>query len=190
MPIVSFFGGSQGSRQINEIVKALLPSLEGRVFVVHQTGKDLFDANIHIPRPGLYYPRPYIGGEISDILAATTVAVGRSGAGTVWECASLGIPMVLIPLSGAGTRGDQVENAAMAGKLGAAFYFLGEDANPQNILESLEKLLGSSSEYEKARRACLRLSTIASKGEKPLHSADYIANLIYERLARQSGGNS
>jgi UDP-N-acetylglucosamine--N-acetylmuramyl-(pentapeptide) pyrophosphoryl-undecaprenol N-acetylglucosamine transferase len=188
MPIVTFLGGSQGSRQINSIVQDILPSLQGKAFVVHQTGKDLFDKRIHNPQAGMYAPLPYIGREISDILAATTVAVGRAGAGTVWECASLGIPMVLIPLSGKGTRGDQVENAAMASSVGAAACLTGEDSTPGKVLKAIQRFLDSPFEYSKAQSACKRLTTIESNGEIPLHSADFIANLILARLAEESGG--
>ncbi|MDR3173536.1 MAG: hypothetical protein LBU19_04735, partial [Treponema sp.] len=55
-----------------------------------------------------------------QVLAAAELVLSRSGAGTVWESAVLGKPMVLLPLRGSGTRGDQVENAEFFEKAGAA----------------------------------------------------------------------
>jgi UDP-N-acetylglucosamine--N-acetylmuramyl-(pentapeptide) pyrophosphoryl-undecaprenol N-acetylglucosamine transferase len=55
-----------------------------------------------------------------QVLAAAEMVLSRSGAGTVWESAVLGKPMVLLPLRGSGTRGDQVENAEFFEKAGAA----------------------------------------------------------------------
>jgi UDP-N-acetylglucosamine--N-acetylmuramyl-(pentapeptide) pyrophosphoryl-undecaprenol N-acetylglucosamine transferase len=55
-----------------------------------------------------------------QVLAAADLVLSRSGAGTVWENATLGKPLVLLPLRGRGTRGDQVENAEFFERAGAA----------------------------------------------------------------------
>jgi UDP-N-acetylglucosamine--N-acetylmuramyl-(pentapeptide) pyrophosphoryl-undecaprenol N-acetylglucosamine transferase len=65
-------------------------------------------------------------------MAAAEIVMGRSGAG-IWEWAVCGKPMLLIPLSGSGTRGDQVENAGYFEKKGAAQVLLGEDVNPKTL---------------------------------------------------------
>jgi UDP-N-acetylglucosamine--N-acetylmuramyl-(pentapeptide) pyrophosphoryl-undecaprenol N-acetylglucosamine transferase len=188
MPVISFLGGSQGSKQINDIVAEILPRLAGKAFVFHQTGRELFDAGHFVPCPGTYLPLAYVGKEIADILAATRLVVGRSGAGTLWESLALGIPMVLIPLSGPGTRGDQVENAALAQEAGAAKSFSGDDARPEKILEAILEFLDSAASYGKARDSCLNLAKVRTEDGRLEYSSDYIAEMILERISRDQGG--
>jgi UDP-N-acetylglucosamine--N-acetylmuramyl-(pentapeptide) pyrophosphoryl-undecaprenol N-acetylglucosamine transferase len=122
-PVLLVLGGSQGAREINERIRTWLPELVGVFTVVHQTGKDW-----EAPPPGARYkPYAYINREMPCALAASDLVLGRSGAGTLWECAVLGKPMALIPLRGRGTRGDQVENAELFKKAGAALVLEAED---------------------------------------------------------------
>jgi UDP-N-acetylglucosamine--N-acetylmuramyl-(pentapeptide) pyrophosphoryl-undecaprenol N-acetylglucosamine transferase len=121
-PILLVLGGSQGAREINELVREALPVLTRHYVVVHQTGPA---SEWDLPPQDRYRPYPYIREELPHVLAAAELVLGRSGAGTLWECAALGKPMVLIPLSGSGTRGDQVENARYFEKAGAAVVLSG-----------------------------------------------------------------
>ena len=188
MPVISFLGGSQGSRQINDIVAAVRPLLTGKAFIFHQTGRELFDSGRFAPSPGAYLPLPYVGNEIGHILAATKLVVGRSGAGTLWESLALDLPMVLIPLSGPGTRGDQVENAALAQAAGAAKSFPGKDARAEEILNSILGYLDSSAAYGRARDSCLNLAKVRTEDGRLEYSSDYIAEMILERVSGHRGG--
>lgn len=186
LPIVFFTGGSQGSKQVNDLVMAILPALEGKAFVIHQTGRELFDPERHLPLPGRYVPFAYIGDEMSDILAAADIVAGRAGAGSIWEAASLGKPMVLIPLAGAGTRGDQVENARMAEAAGAAISLEGDKAHPAALAEALLGWIGTPTRRKAAEAACRSLAMIRGKNGNAESSADHIAGYILERIARDA----
>ena len=188
LPIIFFVGGSQGSRQVNDLVAAIRPALPGKAFIVHQTGAGLFDAAANTAVAGAYKALPYIGAEISDILAAASVVAGRAGAGTVWESAALGKPMVLIPLAGAGTRGDQVENAEMAAQAGAAVCLAGDKATPEATLSALLGYLENAEALAKASAAALALSGVKTESGESARSADYIAGLILEALDGAAGG--
>ena len=188
LPIVFFVGGSQGSRQVNDLVAAIRPAFAGKAFIVHQTGAGLFDAAANTAVAGAYKALPYIGAEISDILAAASVVAGRAGAGTVWESAALGKPMVLIPLAGAGTRGDQVENAEMAAQAGAAVCLAGDKATPDATLSALLGYLENAEALAKASAAALALSGVKTESGESARSADYIAGLILEALDGAAGG--
>ena len=190
IPIVFFVGGSQGSRQVNDIVHAILPDLAGKAFIVHQTGKELFSQDEHAPLPGRYLALPYIGEEMSDILAACDMVAGRAGAGTVWESAALGKPMVLIPLAGSGTRGDQVENAEMAEKAGAARCLAGNNASPGKVLAAILAYLQNPKAFEEASAAGLTLSRVKNGQGASMLSADYIANLILLEIGESAGGDT
>lgn len=189
LPIVFFVGGSQGSRQVNDIVRAILPDLAGKAFVVHQTGKELFDPEFHSAKPGRYIALPYIGNEMSDILAASTLVAGRAGAGTVWEAAALGKPMVLIPLAGTGTRGDQVENAEMAEKAGAAVCLTEGSATPKRTILAILGFLENPLAAKKAGEAGLALCRVRNADGVTAPSADYIADLILEEVSKATGGS-
>ncbi|GAB1484413.1 undecaprenyldiphospho-muramoylpentapeptide beta-N-acetylglucosaminyltransferase [Treponema sp.] len=165
--ILLVLGGSQGAKQVNELILENLTELCARYVVVHQTGLG-FAAPGKAP-PG-YFPLAYINEELPDILAASELIVGRSGAGTVWEAASQGKPMVLIPLSGSGTRGDQVENAEYFRKKGAALVL---DAS-SNLLSLILKIADNEELRNKMGAA--------SKSIAQHSGAELCANLIIERL--------
>jgi UDP-N-acetylglucosamine--N-acetylmuramyl-(pentapeptide) pyrophosphoryl-undecaprenol N-acetylglucosamine transferase len=132
-------GGSQGAQELNNLVRESLAELTKLYVVVHQTGpKNEWD----LPRGERYLPYPYIRDEMPQVLAAAEVVLGRSGAGTVWESAACGVPMVLVPLSGSGTRGDQVENARFFERAGAAVVLLGPEANPENLVKTIRVIAG------------------------------------------------
>lgn len=183
LPIVIFLGGSQGSRQINELVREALPLLEGKAFVVHQTGSVHFDPKAHAAIPGRYLAKPYFSEEMGDVLASAKVAVGRSGAGMVWECASLGIPMILIPLAGSGTRGDQVENAQLATEAQAARVLSGDALNGQAVASAILGYLEDEEAWEQAHQAALKLAGIERDDGNRTTSADYIAEMLLNMIS-------
>ena len=135
--ILLVLGGSQGAQQVNELVKASLSELVKTYVVIHQTGPH---KQIELAPTGRYKPFPYIKDELPHILAAAELVVGRSGAGTIWESATAGKPLILIPLAGTGTRGDQVLNARYFQRAGAAEVLLGEEASPAKLVERVQAL--------------------------------------------------
>jgi UDP-N-acetylglucosamine--N-acetylmuramyl-(pentapeptide) pyrophosphoryl-undecaprenol N-acetylglucosamine transferase len=167
--ILLVLGGSQGAREINELVRESLPELTGPYVVVHQTGPGWEPpASVKAER---YRPYPYFKGEMPHVLAAAELVLGRSGAGTLWECAALGRPMVLIPLRGSGTRGDQVENARYFEKAAAAVVLQG-DAGAAALGETIRSLAADGD-----RRATMARAAAA------LGAADSIALIAREVLS-------
>jgi UDP-N-acetylglucosamine--N-acetylmuramyl-(pentapeptide) pyrophosphoryl-undecaprenol N-acetylglucosamine transferase len=167
-------GGSQGASEINELVRASLPELTRHYTVIHQTGRKDWD----LPASERYRPYAYINDDMSGVLAAAELVLGRAGAGTVWESASLGKPMVLIPLMGSGTRGDQVENACFFENAGAAQALLGEDASPEKTARAVNAL--AEDEAMRSRMASASLKAGAVDG----------AALIADAIARSLGENA
>ncbi|SLM19460.1 UDP-N-acetylglucosamine--N-acetylmuramyl-(pentapeptide) pyrophosphoryl-undecaprenol N-acetylglucosamine transferase [uncultured spirochete] len=201
-PVLFVLGGSQGAKEVNDLVLASLPFLCTFVQIVHQTGKANFDEVVSkIPDDPVvrasYRPLSYIGPEIADIYAASSIIAGRAGAGTVWEAASLGKPMILIPLSGPGTRGDQVENAALAARAGAAAVLEGAQLSPATFADAVKKYLHRET-YDSAVRACYSIAGIPAQtvrallgdrdlsSEKQMPSAEFIARLLLARFEQQA----
>jgi UDP-N-acetylglucosamine--N-acetylmuramyl-(pentapeptide) pyrophosphoryl-undecaprenol N-acetylglucosamine transferase len=135
--ILLVLGASQGSRQINELVRETLPELTKYYTVVHQVGPNT-DWNVPpSEKSEKYRTYPFFHTELPHVLAAAELVLSRSGAGTIWECATVGRPMILIPLSGSGTRGDQVENARFFEKAAAAVILTGQSVSPELLIRTV-----------------------------------------------------
>ena len=76
-----------------------------------------------------------------DVLAAADVILSRAGANSLWEAAVLYKPMVLVPLCGSGTRGDQVDNAEFFKEKNAAEVLLGDEADSEHLKTALSQML-------------------------------------------------
>jgi UDP-N-acetylglucosamine--N-acetylmuramyl-(pentapeptide) pyrophosphoryl-undecaprenol N-acetylglucosamine transferase len=170
--VLLVLGGSQGAKQVNDLVEAALPRLAARYTVVHQTGRDWRGPPA---QAGRYLPFTYIGEELPDVLAAAELVVGRAGAGTVWEAAALAKPMLLIPLAGSGTRGDQVENAAFFVKCGAAVSLEGPAASAGVLADEAAAIAD-----DPARRGAMADAARRAAGGVP--AAERAAELIIERI--------
>lgn len=149
-PTVFFVGGSQGAQQINQVVRRLLPGVLETWNVVHQTG--------HGTPPEIpgYFAAPFFGGEYAHLLAASDLLVCRSGAGTLWEAASVGTPMLLVPLI-SGSRGDQLQNARLFERHGAAHVLSDPVTLCADVAAWLERLKQSPREREEMAESARRL---------------------------------
>jgi UDP-N-acetylglucosamine--N-acetylmuramyl-(pentapeptide) pyrophosphoryl-undecaprenol N-acetylglucosamine transferase len=181
LPVVLFLGGSQGARQVNELVAAILSSLEGRAFVAHQTGETRAGTGAGAragvaarSQDGRYRSFPFLTDELPDVLAAADLVVGRAGASTLWECSALGKPMVLVPLCGSGTRGDQVDNARLFERAGAAVCLVGDEATPEALSRAVMDFLGSPGKMAAAGEA--------ARGLAGADAAGAIADIILRRI--------
>jgi len=173
--ILLVLGGSQGALEINELVRAALEELTRWYTVVHQTGPGLaWD----VPESEKYKPFAYIKDELPHVMAAAEIVMGRSGAG-VWEWAVLGKPMLLIPLRGRTTRGDQVENARYFQQEGAAQVLPSSCAEGENLTtQELALAVSSLAQDEKKREEM----TAASKKIGDRGGAGIIARALAEEI--------
>jgi UDP-N-acetylglucosamine--N-acetylmuramyl-(pentapeptide) pyrophosphoryl-undecaprenol N-acetylglucosamine transferase len=167
--ILLVLGGSQGADEINSLAESCAAQLAESFFVVHQTGRNDGEA---AAKTGLRYKRlSYIGSEMPDILAASALVIGRAGAGTVWECAAVGRPMILVPLASA-TRGDQIENARFFEKKGAARMLVRPSA--AELLKTVDELSADGERLTAMAAAAAQIGT--------MRGAHLIAAHIVERI--------
>ncbi|MDY6398691.1 MAG: undecaprenyldiphospho-muramoylpentapeptide beta-N-acetylglucosaminyltransferase [Treponema sp.] len=169
-PILLVLGGSLGAHQINELVAQNLDWLCERFNVVHQCGAK--DADSMPKNHEGYFLHPFIYKEMSDVISAADIVLSRAGANSIWECSVLGKPMVLIPLCGSGTRGDQVDNAHFFEERGAAIVLLGEYAEESYLKSALEKMADSD-----FRENAALASKSLSEGKRP---ASKIAEIVWQ----------
>ena len=177
-PVLLVLGGSSGARQINELVFENIDFLCEHFTVVHQTGllnADDDRANQLVQKYGeAYKPYNFIYKEMPDVVAAADVILSRAGANSIWEAAVLLKPMVLVPLCGNGTRGDQVDNAEFFKAKGAAEVLVGAEADSEHLKASLTNMLDGAkrAEYSEALR-------VLTGGEPP---AKKIAGILFEKI--------
>jgi UDP-N-acetylglucosamine--N-acetylmuramyl-(pentapeptide) pyrophosphoryl-undecaprenol N-acetylglucosamine transferase len=148
MPLVYVTGGAQGSRAINRAVADSLPSLLERVEMIHQCGprsahSDFDDltamvASLPFEQQCRYRLCERVGPELGDVYAATSLVVGRAGAGTIAELAAAGLPSVLIPLPGAE---EQRQNALYLVDAGAAFMLPQAEMTPMSLATMISWLI-------------------------------------------------
>ncbi len=179
-PVLLVLGGSSGARQINELVYENIDFLCENYIVVHQTGLLNSDDNrsnqLAQKYPESYKPYNFIYQEMPDVVSAADVILSRAGANSIWEAAVLNKPMVLVPLCGSGTRGDQVDNAEFFKNRGAAEMLLGAEADSEHLKESLTKMLDAEkrAEYSKAVEKL-------TQGEVP---AKKIAQILFDKIGQ------
>lgn len=175
-PVLLVMGGSLGARQLNTLVKENIQWLCERFIVVHQTGeKNIEDSeNFRLSDEVKqnYKPFAFIYNEMPDVIACADVVISRAGANSIWECSALSKAMVLVPLCGSGTRGDQEDNAAFFEKQGAALVLGRNCADAENLKSSLSMLLD-----ENIRKKYSEKNGSLSAGIRP---AEKIAELLYK----------
>lgn len=143
-PILFVVGGSSGAKQINELVINNLEFLCSKFIVVHATGLLNADENqsekLKEKYNGDYLPYQFIYEQMPDVMACSDVILSRAGANSIWEAAVLLKPMILIPLCGSGTRGDQVDNAKYFEQKKAAKILVGAEATSENLIKAVEEM--------------------------------------------------
>lgn len=148
-PVVLFFGGSLGSKNINKLVEDSLSLLLEKYNIIHLTGKSNKAKKTN--NSSNYYQVEFTNN-IEDFFACADVVVCRGGANSLFELLALNKPMLIIPLSKAESRGDQLENADYFKKKGWAEVLQEEDMSPKALLNKLDYIIKNKASYNKARK--------------------------------------
>ncbi len=158
-PLVLVLGGSQGSTAVNRLVESALPGLLRVCVVVHQMGEKDFKPS----RQKGYLSAAFFQDELAHLMAAADIVVSRSGANSLAEIAVLGKPSILIPLPKGGmSRGDQIRNAELFRKEGAAVVLPQESASGPGLLRIVTELLGDRARLREMGNRARALSTQGS----------------------------
>ena len=135
-PILLVIGGSLGAVAVNQMIRSLLPRLLPSFQIIHICGKGHLDESL-IGRPG-YVQYEYVDAPLKHLFAAADLAVSRAGANSICELLALRKPNVLIPLSAAASRGDQLLNAASFEKQGFSTVLKEEDMNQDTLFDAIQ----------------------------------------------------
>lgn len=144
-PVLLIIGGSLGSAAVNTAIRNILPQLLKTFQVIHLCGKDKIDESL-IKTEG-YVQFEYIKQELADLFALADVVVSRAGANAICELLALRKPNLLIPLSAAASRGDQILNAASFKRQGFSEVLEEETLSSEALLRTIQTLYESRHTY-------------------------------------------
>lgn len=144
-PVLLIIGGSLGSVAVNQAVRSILPELLKSFQVIHLCGKGNLDDSLNDTSGYVQYE--YIKKELADLFALADIVVSRAGANAICELLELRKPNLLIPLSAAASRGDQLLNAASFQKQGFSVVLQEEDLTSDLLLDSILNLYQNRQTY-------------------------------------------
>ncbi|MGN7477419.1 undecaprenyldiphospho-muramoylpentapeptide beta-N-acetylglucosaminyltransferase [Solibacillus silvestris] len=142
--VLLVMGGSLGSVVINEALRENLPTLLEHYQIIHLCGKGNLDTTIESLQG--YSQFEYVTTELPDLLYAADYIVSRAGSNSIFEFLALHKPMLLIPLSAAKSRGDQILNANLFKKQGFAQVLDEETLTKEAFLQAINKLVAHADE--------------------------------------------
>jgi UDP-N-acetylglucosamine--N-acetylmuramyl-(pentapeptide) pyrophosphoryl-undecaprenol N-acetylglucosamine transferase len=136
-PIVMVMGGSLGSQRINHIIRHQLQHLTKEFQIIHICGKGNMDPRLESRS---YKQFEFVKEQLPHLLAATDVVVSRAGSNSIYEFLALRKPMLLIPLSRAASRGDQIDNAQSFHKRGFADVLMEDELTNDSLVTAIHSL--------------------------------------------------
>lgn len=149
-PVILVVGGSTGAAALNEAVWNLLPTLLKRFQIVHLCGKG--KANPTYNGTEGYVQFEYINKELRDIFAASSLVISRAGANAICELLALKKPNILIPLTAAASRGDQILNAESFEQQGYSYLLREEELTNETLLAAINEVSENSDRYLEAMK--------------------------------------
>ncbi|MSS63237.1 undecaprenyldiphospho-muramoylpentapeptide beta-N-acetylglucosaminyltransferase [Velocimicrobium porci] len=149
-PVLLIIGGSLGSAVVNEAVRGILPELLKQFQVIHLCGKDKLDPSLNNTKG--YVQFEYIKQELCDLFAASDIIISRAGANAICEILALRKPNILVPLSAAASRGDQILNAKSFKKQGFSYLLPEENLSKEALLEAVNSVYKNKDNYIEAMK--------------------------------------
>lgn len=177
--VVLIFGGSRGAQKINESAVGLYDHWRHNdgLQIIHSTGKINYDPvreSIDALRSAgdslAYSTYPYID-DMGGAYAVADLLVCRSGATTIAEISSIGLPAILIPYPYA-TDNHQAENARQLERMGAAKVILDQDVTSDSLCGAAEELVFDKEKLAAMSAASLEFGRPRAAGE--------LADLVFE----------
>src|SRR5205814_383044 len=155
------FGGSQGSRAINNAMIAALPRLESyrkRMRLTHQTGKADFEKVRNAYEAASWKEQAEVREYIDEMMTAVAendLIISRAGATTTAELMAAGKPAVMVPLPG---QLEQQRNAEALRDAGAARMILQEELTGERLADEIISLIDAPDEITRMETAARKLA--------------------------------
>jgi UDP-N-acetylglucosamine--N-acetylmuramyl-(pentapeptide) pyrophosphoryl-undecaprenol N-acetylglucosamine transferase len=174
--LILIMGGSQGAGSINRSALELMKFYrfrEDRV-IYHLTGKDQYDMikgevkNLGLSSSGRMFVEAF-SSEVHRLLTAADLVVSRSGAMSVAEIQTVGIPSILVPYPLAAGN-HQEFNARVITDPGGGILIKDVDLTGDSLIQAVEAMLSDEKK--------LRSMSEITKGLSILDAGDRIYNEI------------
>lgn len=147
-PVLMIIGGSLGAVAVNNAVRRILPRLLKQFQIIHICGKGNLDDTL-LNTEG-YVQFEYVDAPLKHLFAAADVVISRAGANAICELLALRKPNLLIPLSAAASRGDQILNARSFAQQGYSKVLDEEAITDDSLYNSLMELYNDRQTYVQA----------------------------------------
>ena len=171
--VMLIYGGSQGSKAINDVVADWVrQGIPDDLFVIWATGRNTFSQYASLASDRVCI-RAYLS-PMGDAYSAADFALSRGGAMATAELCAWGIPPIVIPLPTAAAD-HQTANARALAAAGAAEFIPQSSLNVQSLARSVRALLEDPQLLEHRSAAVL-------KRARP-RAAEEIARHILEMAA-------
>ena len=137
-------GGSQGARGVNNAVAHSLEQLDALgIQILHITGPGDYQEMTDAYAPKEIRLRSHVAAfchRMDLAYRVADVALARSGASTLAELATFGVPSILVPYPYAADD-HQTKNAAIFDKAGAGIMIKETELSPEELTEQVGKLI-------------------------------------------------
>lgn len=144
-PVLLIIGGSTGSAVINEAIRNNLTELLKQFQIIHLCGKGNLDTSLNNTKGYAQYE--YVKKELAGMLALADIVISRAGANAICELLALRKPNILIPLSAAASRGDQILNAESFQKSGYSHVIKEEDLSSETLFAAIKDVTENKAVY-------------------------------------------
>lgn len=178
-PTLLVFGGSQGARALNHVVRETAAELLARIpdlKLAHQTGSREFEEirGFYTESKIRVEASPFID-DMPQSFAGADLIVCRSGASTVAEVAAAGKCALFVPFPGAADD-HQLRNAELLAHAGAALLIPESELNAERFVREVTALLGDPQ----------RLAEMGGKARALAHpdAASHIAEMALSAIKR------
>lgn len=182
-PTILVYGGSQGSKRINEVIKESLPVILNKYQVIHICGENNYGKmkdetdRMALENKKRYKAYAFLSDEMKDAYALSDLVVSRAGANSLSEIIAVEKPNIVIPLPGSANNHQEMNAEYFAGKhISAVIYE--KDLTSERLAGELDEVLSKKEEILKNIRAYKDL-TIKD-------SAKMIAGEIFGILGRKN----
>lgn len=144
-PVILIIGGSLGSVTVNSAVRALLSRLLPDYQVIHICGKGNLDESLI--RVKGYVQYEYVDTPLRHLFAASDLVISRAGANSICEILAMRKPNILIPLSAAASRGDQILNAESFKKQGFSTVIEEEVLSDDTLYQAIQETYKNRADF-------------------------------------------
>ena len=144
-PVIMIMGGSLGAVSVNNCVRSIIGRLLMDFDIVHICGKGNLDTGLL--KLGGYKQFEYVSDELPHIFAAADLIISRAGANSISEFLALRKPNLLIPLSAASSRGDQIQNAKSFERQGFSVVLPEPAMTGETLEKNVRRLFAERGKY-------------------------------------------